>query len=95
MELLRRKEENSLISVSMCLCGCITVYMNCGIKNLAEISHMFVQSGQGGCACRWILYKQIEISVARWLKVWYHRQLCASSCGWLLQMICLCLKKEL
>ena len=34
------------------------VNMNCGIKNLAEMSHMFVQSEQGGCECCWILYKQ-------------------------------------
>ena len=59
MELLGRKEENRLIIVSVCLCGCITVYMNCGIKNLAEMSYMFVQSGQSGCECCWILYKQI------------------------------------
>ena len=61
MELLGRKEENKLINVSVCLYGCVTVYMNCGIKNLAEISHMFVQSGKGGCECCWILYKLIEV----------------------------------
>ena len=42
MELLGRREENSLIRVSVCLCGCIAVYLNCSIKNLAEMSHMFV-----------------------------------------------------
>ena len=66
MELLGKKEENSLISVS--LCGCITMYMNCGFKNLAEMSHMLVQSKQGGCECCWILYKQIEVWMTRWLK---------------------------
>ena len=95
MELLGRKEENSLNSVSVRLCGCITVYMNCGIKNLAEMSHVFVQSGQGGFECCWVLYKQIEVWMAIWLKAWHHWQLYASACGWLLQMIYLCLKREL
>ena len=75
MGLFERNEENSLICVSVCLCGCITVYMNCGIKNLAEMSHMFVQSGQGGCECCWISDKQIEVWMVRWLKAWYHQQL--------------------
>ena len=57
MELLGRKEKNSLISVSVSLCGCIKMYMNCGINNFAELSHMFVQNGQGGCECCCILYK--------------------------------------
>ena len=39
MELLGKKEENS---VSVCLCGCIMVYMNCGIKNLVEMSHVLM-----------------------------------------------------
>ena len=95
MELLGRKEENRLISVSVCLCGCITVYVNCSIKNLADMSHMFVQSEQGGCEYCWILYKKIEVWMARWLKAWHHRQLCSSACGWLLQIICPCLEKEL
>ena len=49
IELLEKKEENGLISVSVYLCGCITVYTNCDIKNFAEMSHMILQSGQGGC----------------------------------------------
>ena len=57
MELLGRKEKNSLISVSVSLCGCIKMYMNCGINNFAELSHMFVQNRQGGCECCCILYK--------------------------------------
>ena len=82
MELLGRKEKNSLISVSVCLRGCITVYMNCGIKNL-EMSHMFVQSGQDGCEYCQILYKQMEVWMARWLKVCHHRQLCACQYLWM------------
>ena len=50
------------------------VNMNCGIKNPAEMSHMFVQSEQGGCECCWILYKQTEVWMVRWLKAWHHLQ---------------------
>ena len=49
------------VSLWVCLYTCMRVCMSSCVRDPAVRSHMFVQSGQGGCVCSWVWYRLIRV----------------------------------
>ena len=61
-------------------CGYVCICVGSGARSLVVRCHMFVQREQGGYECCWIWYRLIKVWIAKWWRVWCHRQRCANFC---------------